>query len=134
MECIVFKSSLLDAPVRLVVDNCEFTFEGNVYAPCGIDIQLPENLSEQVPQCTLSLDGINQQLTRMIEQSNGLQGYVCEVFATYGTGKEMSIEMDVQGCSITRKTVNVNLAMKSILGQRFVFLTFTRMTHPQLMG
>lgn len=77
----------LEVPVRVVNDtqnitiviNHQGTAKAVEFIACPFDIKLPDDVGEQVPSATLTVDNIGRELTQWLEYSRGGAGAKCRV-------------------------------------------------------
>lgn len=66
--------SQLGQPIRVVNDNQDLVSNGNTFSAFAFKIQLPDDISKQMPSIPLTVDNIGREMTQWLEASNGGKG------------------------------------------------------------
>lgn len=64
----------LSVPIRIVRDNQDLVSNGNTYIALPFDVQLPDDVSGQLPEAAIRFDNVGRELTQWIDQSQGGKG------------------------------------------------------------
>lgn len=125
----------LAVPVRVVNDSQDLVSQGRTFLACPFELTLPDDIEGQVPQATLAVDNIGQELTQWLEVSRGGQGAKCRMMmAQPGDPNtlEYDMTMDMTGMKIVDRKVTSQLGFVNTLGRAAVAKTFTPATAPGL--
>jgi len=123
----------LDEPVRVVNDTVGITVRGNEYIACPFQITLPDDVAEQVPKATLSVDNIGRELTQWLEYSRGGKGAKCRIIQALRSDPdifEYDMTLDMTGMSIDNQTVSSDLGFQNTLMQSAVAMRYDPKTTP----
>lgn len=108
----------LDVPVRVVNDTVNLTTRGNEYIACPFQITLPDDVAEQVPKATLSVDNIGRELTQWLEYSRGGKGAKCRIIQCLRSDPdvfEYDMTLDMTSMSIDNQQVTSDLGFQNTL-------------------
>lgn len=125
----------LSVPIRIVDDVQNVTSNGDEYTALPFRVSLPDDLSGQMPQATLEVDNVGQELTTWLEVSGGGQGAKCRIMQILRSEPdviELDITLDLTQLSINNEVVTGKLGFVNILGKTAVVVTFTPTTAPGL--
>jgi len=125
----------LAVPVRVVNDTQDLVSQGKTFLKCPFELMLPDDIEGQLPQATLSVDNIGQELTQWLEVSRGGQGAKCRMMmALPGDPNtlEYDMTMDMTAMKIDNQKVSAQLGFVNTLGRAAVAKTFTPATAPGL--
>lgn len=123
----------LDEPVRVVNDTMNITACGNEYVACPFQITLPDDVAEQAPKATLSVDNIGRELTQWLEYSRGGKGAKCRIIQCLRSDPdvfEYDMTLDMTSMSIDNQAVSSDLGFKSTLMQAAVAVRYDPKTTP----
>lgn len=125
----------LAVPVRVVNDVQAITSNGAEFIGCPFDITLPDDVSGQMPQATLSIDNIGRDLTEWLEYSRGGQGARCRIMQVMRSDPdliEFDMTLDLTNMVISNTKVTGILGFENILNRAGTIPTFTPKTAPGL--
>lgn len=125
----------LGAPIRVVRDNEDITFEGNVYTALAFDATLPDDLANKLPRANLAVDNIGREMVQWLEASGGGQGAQCRMIQVMRSDPltiEWEITMDLSNLSIDMLRVVGELSFDDLLNKPCVTLTYTPSVAPGL--
>lgn len=123
----------LDESIRVVNDSANITVQGKEFVACPFDITLPDDIAEQVPQATLSVDNIGRELTQWLEYSRGGKGAKCriiQVLRSYPDVLEFDMTLDMSGISIDNQVVSSQLGFQNTLLLPAVTMRYDPFTTP----
>jgi hypothetical protein len=110
----------LAAPVRVVQDNADITFESNAYTAMGFDASLPDDIANKLPRARLTVDNVGKELVQWLEASAGGQGASCRLIQIMRSDPaviEWEITMDLSNLSIDMLSVNGELSFDDLLNK-----------------
>jgi len=125
----------LAVPIRVANNSEDVVSNGTTFIACPFELTLPDDIEGQLPQATLSVDNIGQELTAWLEYSRGGQGAKCRmmlVAASSPSLREFDMTMDMTGLKIDNLKVLAQLGFVNTLGRAAVSKTFTPATAPGL--
>lgn len=123
----------LDEPVRVVNDTVNITARGNEYIACPFQITLPDDVAEQVPKATLSVDNIGRELTQWLEYSRGGKGAKCRIIQCLRSDPdvfEYDMTLDMTSMSIDNQQVTSDLGFQNTLMLPAVAVRYDPKTTP----
>lgn len=110
----------LPAPVRVVQDNVDIVFEGNVYTALGFEATLPDDIANKLPRANIRIDNVGRELVGPIESSGGAQGAICrmiQIMRSDPATVEWEITMDLSNLSIDMLQVTGELSFDDLLNK-----------------
>ncbi|MYZ44221.1 DUF1833 family protein [Schauerella aestuarii] len=121
--------------IRVVNNTESIVSQGNTFLATAFELLLPDDIEGQIPQATLSVDNIGQQLTQWLEVSRGGQGARCRmmmVAPSLPNLLEYDMTMDMTGLKIDNQKVSAQLGFVNTLGRSAVAKTFNPQSAPGL--
>jgi len=125
----------LEIPVRVVNDVQAITSNASEFIGCPFDITLPDDVSGQMPQASLTIDNIGRDLTEWLEYSRGGQGARCRIMQVMRSDPdliEFDMTLDLTNMVISNDKVTGILGFENILNRAGTITTFTPKTAPGL--
>ena len=125
----------LAVAIRVVNNTENVVSQGNTFLATAFELLLPDDIEGQIPQATLSVDNVGQELTQWLEVSRGGQGARCRmmmVSPSLPNLLEYDMTMDMTGLKIDNQKVSAQLGFVNTLGRSAVAKTFTPATAPGL--
>ena len=125
----------LPVPIRIVDDVQNITSNGEEFTALPFRINLPDDLSGQIPQARLEVDNVGRELTTWLEISRGGVGAKCRIMQVLRSDPdliELDITLDLTKLSINNQSVQGQLGFVNVLGQSSVTTQFTPTTAPGL--
>ena len=125
----------LPAPVRVVNDNLDVTFETNVYQALAFRASLPDDVPQKLPRARLAVDNVGKDLVSWLELSDGGQGATCrmiQIMRSDPSTIEWEITMDLSNLSMTMLEVAGELSFDDLLNKPGVSLMYRPSTAPGL--
>ena len=125
----------LPIPIRIVDDVQNITSNGEEFTALPFRINLPDDLSGQIPQARLEVDNVGRELTTWLEISRGGVGAKCRIMQVLRSDPdliELDITLDLTKLSINNQSVQGQLGFVNVLGQASVTTQFTPTTAPGL--
>lgn len=118
----------LPAPVRVINDRQDITFEANVYTALGFRIALPSDLQKGLPRATLVVDNVGKELVGWLESSNGGAGTtvrIIQVLRTDTSVTEIDMVMTLSNIIVTSSTITGTLGFDDLLNMPAVIVSYT---------
>ena len=125
----------LPAPVRVVNDNLDVTFETNLYQALAFRASLPDDVPQKLPRARLAVDNVGKDLVSWLELSDGGQGATCRMIQIMRSDPatiEWEITMDLSNLSMTMLEVSGELSFDDLLNKPGVSLQYRPSTAPGL--
>jgi len=146
----------LEEPIRVVNDTVDLDvalwsgeeWEVIKFVACPFDLSLPDDVDQQIPKATLTVDNIGRELTQWLEYSRGGKGakvrilmamrtYIEEVF-TDREGREgyspweFDMTLDMSGIKVDNLVVRAELGFQENFSQPAVKMRYDPRTAPGL--
>lgn len=141
----------LEVPVRVVNDsqNLEVVINGDdgpetiEFIACPFDISLPDDVDQQMPRATLTVDNIGRELTQWLEYSRGGKGAkvrilqatrsdVGSIESPINNPWEFDMLLDMSGIKVDNLTVSAVLGFQEGFNQPAVKVRYDPKTAPGL--
>jgi hypothetical protein len=126
----------LDVPIRVVRDVQDLVAQGDTYIACPFELTLPDDVEGQIPQASIQVDNVSQDLTEWLEVSRGGQGAQCRLILLYRSEPdifEFDITLDMSNLKIDNLHVTATLGFVNTLATTAVTALFTPATAPGLV-
>lgn len=123
----------LAVPIRVANDTQAITVEGNEFVACPFTLTKPDDVDQQTPTASISVDNIGRDLTQWLEVSGGGKGAKLRMIAVRRSDPsvlEFDMTMDLTGLSINPLTVDGSLGYKNTLLQSAVAVRYDPITSP----
>lgn len=117
----------LAVPIRVVGDVQDVTIEGNLFKACAFSLTKPDDVDQQLPHATLSVDNIGRELTQWLEYSNGGRGAMCRIIEVLRKDPgtiEADMTLAMSDMSITSLAASASLSVQKSLSQPAVAVRY----------
>jgi hypothetical protein len=125
--------SSLSEPLRCCNDTQSVIRNGNTYVALPFSVVRPDQVENQSPIATLTIDNIGQELTDAIERNGGLKGAkarIMEVFLSDPDTAIFDVTMDLNGIGVNWQSVTGKLSFENLLDKPSIQLTYRPDTAP----
>ena len=121
-------------PIRWVRDENPVTHLGQVYAPAGFEISLPDDVEEGMPVMQWSVDNTDRRLVAALRGADGaVQADVRYVMASTPNIIEAGpFELQLAAAEYDAQVIGGGLTVEPILEEQAGYLTMTPATTPGL--
>lgn len=123
----------LATPVRVVNDNQAVTSNGVEFIACPFRCTLPDDIENQLPRATLSVDNVGKELMYWVETSGGGRGATArfiQIMRSRPNQIEWQITMNLTNLKATMKEVSAELGYENIFARPAVAMRFDPFTAP----
>ena len=123
----------LTVPVRVVNDTQNITSNGNEFIACAFRCTLPDDLENQLPKASLSVDNVGKELMYWIETSGGGQGSQArfiQVMRSRPNQIEWEITMSLSNVKATVAEVSADLGYTNIFSRPAIAMRYDAFTAP----
>ncbi len=107
----------LDGAVHVVNDTQDLLSNGDTYIGCPFRITLPDDIDNQLPTASLSVDNIGRDLTYWVETSGGGEGATVRIMQVMRSDPdtiEWEITMALNNVSMHPRDVQGNLGFENL--------------------
>ena len=123
----------LTEPVRVVNDNQNVTSNGVEFIACAFRCTLPDDLENQLPKATLSVDNVGKELMFWVETSGGGQGATArfiQIMRSRPNQIEWEITMNLSNVKATVEEVSADLGYDNIFTRPAITMRYDPFSSP----
>ena len=123
----------LTEPVRVVNDTQNITSNGHEYIACAFRCTLPDDLENQLPKATLSVDNVGKELMYWVETSAGgygAQAHFMQVMRSRPDLVEWEITLALSNVKATVQEVSADLGYDNIFSRPAITMRYDPFSAP----
>lgn len=123
----------LSVPVRVINDTEDLVSLGHTFIGCPFRVTMPDDLENQLPKASLSIDNVSKELMYWIEKSGGAKGTsvrFMQVMRSRPDIIEWEITMNLYNISCTPKEVTGELGYENLFTKPAVSIQYRSSNSP----